>query len=130
MFMKPMCATSRSGFSVEPAITAVTSPRLIASAASPKACVPVAQAETTARLCPTAPDSIAIIPEVLSTRPWAMKVGATERGPFSFQAIWFSMKSPCPPAPEPKTTPTSSRFASVISSPESRRAAFAAATPQ
>ena len=130
MFMNPICATSMSGFSVEPEMTAVTSPRLIASAASPSACVPVAQAETTAMLWPRAPVSIAIIPEVLSTKPCAIKVGATLRGPFSFHAIWFSMKSPCPPAPDPKTTPISSRFASVISSPESLSACFAAATPQ
>ena len=128
--MKPMCATSISGFSVEPEMTAVTSPRLIASAASPSACVPVAQAETTAMLCPTAPVSMAIMPEVLSTKPCAIKVGATLRGPFSFQAIWFSIKSPWPPAPEPKTTPISSRFASLISSPEWASACFAAATPQ
>ncbi len=36
----------------------------------------------------------------------------------------------CPPAPDPKTTPTSVRFSSVISKPESARACLAAATPK
>ena len=35
-----------------------------------------------------------------------------------------------PPAPEPKTTPTSVRFSSVSSKPESASACLAAATPK
>ena len=62
-------------------MTAMQSPRRIASAASPTLCVPVAQADTMQTLCPMAPVSIAIIPEQLSTRAFAMNVGATVRGP-------------------------------------------------
>ena len=47
MFVKPAWPTSSSGASVEPLMTAMQSPRRIASAASPTLCVPVEQAETT-----------------------------------------------------------------------------------
>ena len=65
-------------------MTAMQSPRRIASAASPTLCVPVAHADTTHRLWPIAPVSMAIIPEQLSVSALAMKVGATVRGPRSF----------------------------------------------
>ena len=77
-------------------------------------------------LWPIAPVSIAIIPDVESTRALAMNVGGTLRGPFSWRLIQASIISSWPPAPEPKTTPTSSRFSSVISKPESASACFAA----
>ena len=48
MFVKPAWATSRSGASVEPLMTAMQSPRRIASAASATLWVPVEQAETMA----------------------------------------------------------------------------------
>ena len=93
------------------------------------AVVPVEHAVTTQMLWPIAPVSMAIIPDVESTRPLAMKVGATRSGPFSSRTSQFSIISVWPPAPVPYTTPMSSRFASVISSPESATACFAAATP-
>ena len=62
-------------------MTAMQSPRRIASAASPTLCVPVAQADTMHMLWPIAPVSIAIIPEQLSVSALAMNVGATVRGP-------------------------------------------------
>ena len=46
--MKPARMSGWMHASVPPAITASASPRLISSAASPIACEPVAQAETTA----------------------------------------------------------------------------------
>jgi len=58
-----------------------------------------------------------------------MNVGGTLLGPFSWSAIQASIISAWPPAPEPKTTPTSVRLASVTSKPESFRACLAAATP-
>ena len=61
---KPAWATSSSGASVEPLMTAMQSPRRIASAPSATLWVPVEQAETIAMLWPIAPVSIAIIPEV------------------------------------------------------------------
>ena len=53
------------------------SPRRIASAASATLCVPVAQADTMQTLWPIAPVSIASIPDVESTRAFAMNVGGT-----------------------------------------------------
>ncbi len=76
--------TSRSGASVEPEMTAMQSPRRMASAASPTLWVPVAQADTTHMLWPIAPVSMAIIPEQLSVSALAMNVGATVRGPRSW----------------------------------------------
>ena len=64
-------------------MTAMQSPRRIASAASPTLWVPVAQADTTHMLWPIAPVSMAIIPEQLSVSALAMNVGATVRGPRS-----------------------------------------------
>ncbi len=87
MFEKPAWPTSSSGASVEPEITAMQSPRRMASAASPTLCVPVAQAETMQTLWPMAPVSMAIIPEQLSTSALAMNVGATVRGPRSWSAL-------------------------------------------
>ena len=80
-------------------------------------------------LWPIAPVSIAIIPDVESTRALAMNVGWTRFGPFSSRVVKLSIISCWPPAPEPKTTPTSVRFSSSISKPESASACFAAATP-
>ena len=62
---------------MDPAMTAMQSPRRMASAASPTLWVPVAQADTTAMLWPIAPVSMAIIPDGLSTRAFEMNVGAT-----------------------------------------------------
>ena len=111
-------------------MTAMQSPRRIASAASPTLWVPVAQADTTHMLWPIAPVSIAIIPEQLSVSALAMKVGATVRGPRALSESQLSSMSVCPPAPDPKITPTSVRFSSVTSKPESASACFAAATPK
>ena len=86
MFVKPAWAVSRSGASVEPEITAMQSPRRIASAPSATLWVPVAQADTMQTLWPIAPVSIASIPDVESTRAFAMNVGGTLRGPFSWSA--------------------------------------------
>ena len=129
MFPNPACPTSRRGISVDPEMTAMQSPRRMTSAASATEWVPVAQAETMHRLWPIAPVSMAISPEVESGRALAMNVGATVRGPRSRSARTFSIISDWPPAPVPKMTPTSSRFASPISNPESATACFAAATP-
>ena len=77
----------QQGRLVEPLITAMQSPRRIASAPSPTLCVPVAQADTMQMLWPIAPVSMAIIPEVLSVRALAMNVGATVRGPFVVEVV-------------------------------------------
>ena len=58
-----------------------------------------------------------------------MNVGWTRFGPFSTSVVKLSIISCWPPAPDPKTTPTSVRFSSLISNPESTTACFAAATP-
>ncbi len=129
MLPKPAWATSSSGISDEPAITVWTSPRRMSSAPSPTQLVPVEQAVTTQMLCPMAPVSIAIIPDVESTRPFAMNVGATRDGPFSRRTSPFSIISVWPPAPVPNTTPMSSRLASLMSRPLSATACLAAATP-
>ncbi len=76
MFEKPACPTSSSGASVDPLMTAMQSPRRIASAASPTLWVPVAQADTMHMLWPIAPVSMAIIPEQLSVEG----VGDERRG--------------------------------------------------
>ena len=55
MFVKPAWAVSSSGASVEPEMTAMQSPRRIASAASATLWVPVAQADTMQTLWPIAP---------------------------------------------------------------------------
>ena len=60
-------------------MTAMQSPRRMASAGSATLCVPVAQAETMQTLWPMAPVSTAIIPDGESTRALAMNVGATVR---------------------------------------------------
>ncbi len=130
MFEKPAWPTSSSGASVEPEMTAMQSPRRIVSAASPTLWVPVAQALTMHTLWPMAPVSMAIIPEQLSTSALAMNVGATVRWPRSWSAFQLSIISDWPPAPEPNTTPTSVRFSSVSSKPESASACLAAATPK
>ncbi len=129
MLPNPACATSSSGISLEPEMIVCTSPRRMISAASPTQLVPVEQAVTTQMLWPMAPVSIAIIPDVLSTRPFAMNVGATRLGPFWSSTCQLSIISDWPPAPEPNTTPMSSRFSSVISRPASATACLAAATP-
>jgi len=85
MFSKPAWATSMSGASVEPLMTAVQSPRRMTSAASATLCVPVAQAETMQTLWPIAPVSMAIMPDVESTRALAMNVGGTRSWPRSFE---------------------------------------------
>ncbi len=59
----------------------------MSSAPSPTQFVPVEHAVTTQMLWPMAPVSIAIIPEVESTRPLAMNVGATRFGPFSVEHL-------------------------------------------
>ena len=87
MFEKPAWPTSSRGASVEPLMTAMQSPRRIASAASPTLWVPVAQADTMQTLWPMAPVSMAIIPEQLSTRALAMNVGATVRGPALVEVV-------------------------------------------
>jgi hypothetical protein len=87
MLLKPAWATSRRGASVEPVMTATQSPRRMASAASPTLWVPVAQADTTHMLWPMAPVSMAIMPDALSTRALAMKVGATVRWPRSWSEV-------------------------------------------
>ena len=114
---------------MEPLMTAMQSPRRIASAPSATLWVPVAQADTMHTLWPIAPVSMAIIPDVESTRPLAMNVGGTARGPRSWRTRHASIMSCWPPAPEPNTTPTSSRFESSIVKPESSTACLAAATP-
>ncbi len=90
---------------MDPEMTAMQSPRRMTSAASATEWVPVAQAETMHRLCPIAPVSMAIIPEVESGRALAMNVGATVRGPRSRRASTFSIISDWPPAPVPKIDP-------------------------
>ena len=94
MLVKPMWTNSRSGDSAEPAMTAVQSPRRIASAASPIAVVPVEHAETGQKLWPLAPVSMAIVPELASTRPLAMKNGLTDRAPLECQTSWLEMNRP------------------------------------
>ena len=106
------------------------SPRRIASAPSATLWVPVAQADTMQTLWPIAPVSMAIIPEAESTSALAMNVGGTRFGPFSWSVEKLSIISCCPPAPEPNTTPTSVRFESSTTKPESARACLAAATPK
>jgi len=68
-------------------MTAVQSPRRIASAASPIAVVPGgAIAETAAEVVARWRRSqIAIVPELASTRPFAMKNGLTARAPLVCQ---------------------------------------------
>ena len=102
MLPKPAWATSSRGISDEPAITVWTSPRRISSAPSPTQLVPVEQAVTMHMLCPMAPVSIAIIPDVRSTSPLAMNVGATGSGPLSCRTIQLSSIRVCPPAPVPE----------------------------
>ncbi len=92
MFVKPMWTSSRSGDSADPAMTAMQSPRRIASAASPMEWVPVEQADTGQKLWPFAPVSIAIVPELASTRPLAMKNGLTARTPLVCQTSELEMK--------------------------------------
>ena len=87
MLPNPAWATSMSGASVDPLMTAMQSPRRIASAPSATLWVPVAQAETMQTLWPIAPVSMAIIPEVESTSALAMKVGGTRFGPFSWSVM-------------------------------------------
>jgi hypothetical protein len=94
IFEKPMWTSSRSGDSAAPAMTAMQSPRRIASAASPIAVVPVEQADTGQKLWPLAPVSMAIVPELASTSPLAMKNGLTARAPLECQISWFEMKRP------------------------------------
>ena len=101
MFVKPAWAVSSKGASVDPEITATQSPRRMASAPSATEWVPVAQADTMQTLWPMAPVSIASMPDVESTRPFAMNVGWTLRGPFSWSAIQASIMRAWPPAPEP-----------------------------
>ncbi len=111
-------------------MAAMKSPRRMPSAASPMLCVPVEQAVTMHMFGPRMPVSMAIWPDAVSGSMLAMKKGLTVRAPFVSQASLLSMISCGPPPPEPKTTPMSSRFASVTSSPESARACLAAATPR
>jgi hypothetical protein len=129
MFENPMWTISWSGDSVAPVIAAITSPRRIASAASPMLCVPVEHAVTTHMLWPRMPVSIAIWPDAVSGSMLAMKNGLTNREPFFSQTSMLSSSSCGPPPPHPKITPMSSRLSGPISIPESASACFAAATP-
>jgi len=101
MLVNPMCTSSSRGDSAAPVMTAVQSPRRMISAASPMALVPVEQAETGQKLWPLAPVSMAIVPELASTRPLAMKKGLTDRTPLVCQTSWLLMNRPCPPPPDP-----------------------------
>ncbi len=92
-------------------------------------CVPVEQAVTMHMFEPRMPVSMAIWPDAVSGSMLAMKKGLTVRAPLVSQASLASMSRYGPPPPEPKMTPMSSRFSSVISRPESASACLAAATP-
>src|SRR4029450_1911367 len=105
--------------------SALHPPRRMPPAASPILWVPVEQAVTTHMFGPRMPVSMAIWPEAVSGSMLAMKKGLTVRAPFVSQASLLSMMSCGPPPPEPKMTPISSRFSSVISSPESASACLA-----
>ena len=82
------------------------------------------------RLWPMAPVSMAIIPEVESTSPFAMKVGRDPR-PDPCPGGCASCRSSAAGHRRRSRTrrPTSSRFSSVISKPASASACFAAETP-
>src|SRR5579872_1424120 len=67
--------------SLPPAIMTSASPRLIAFAASPRAWVPDAQADTTPKFGPRAPTSIATRPEHMFPMSEGMVKGDTLRGP-------------------------------------------------
>ena len=77
--------------SLPPAIMTSASPRRMACAASPSACVAVAQAETTPKFGPRAPSSIATSPEHMLPISEGMVNGETLRGPRSARTFsWVS----------------------------------------
>jgi hypothetical protein len=104
--------------SVPPAITATASPRRIHSAASPMPLPEEAQAETTAKLGPRAPKSMATRPAVMSGIIAGMVKGETRRGPPSLSRTTPFSSHSSPPIPDATSTPTSSPIERT-SSPES-----------
>ena len=110
-------------------MAATKSPRRMPSAASPMLCVPVEQAVTMHMFGPLMPSSMAIWPDAVSGSMLAMKNGLTDFAPFVLSVSMAWAMRPGPPTPEPNTTPMSSEFSGVTSSPESAMACFAAATP-
>ena len=87
-------------------------PRMIVSAASPMAWLPVAQALTTAVFGPRMPNWMATIPDGLSTSMWGIVHGDTRLAPTSQYFFAFSSRMLTPPQPEPKTIPIRSGSAS------------------
>jgi hypothetical protein len=105
-----------------------TSPRLIISIASPMACPPLAQADTTVWFGPRIPVLIAIWPEAQSgTRYW-MKLGDARDGPRSSSSLLWSSRILQPPMAVPTMMPISSRLLWSTVIPESSIASLAAAT--
>ena len=100
MLPKPAWATSSRGDSVEPLMTAMQSPRRIASAPSATLWVPVAQADTMHMLWPIAPGLDRDHPRGRVDQA----VGDERRGdgPRALaleEVAWLSIISCCPPAP-------------------------------
>ena len=69
------------------------------------ACPPVAQADTTAMLCPCAPVAIATCPVALSASMFDRKNGLSRRGPRSSNTFCWASRVVTPPTAEPMTTP-------------------------
>ena len=76
-------------------------PARMASAASPMAWAPVAQAETTARFGPRAPRLIDICPEAMSQIIIGTRKGLTRSGPRRRSTSICSPSVIRPPIPEP-----------------------------
>ena len=115
MDAKPPTVASWMLASTPPAIIMSASPRRIVSQASPRAWPPVAQAETVAKLGPSAPVAIAIWPAPTLAMPIGMKNGEIRSGPRSPISSTLSNSVCTPPSPDPTITPV--RAAVVVVQP-------------
>ena len=122
MAHKAASASGVTADSLAPAIMATASPRRMVSKASPTAWAPEAQAEVMAKLGPRAPTAIEICPAAMSAIIIGTVKGLTRSGPRSTRT-WCASSICCrPPIALATSTPTWSRFSSLITSPDSATA--------
>ncbi len=105
---KPPTSETWIPASDEPAIIRSASPRRMVSQASPRAWPPVAHADETAKLGPSAPKTMDAWPAARFGIAMGMKKGLIRSGPFSMPTSTCSAKVIPPPMPVPRMTPVRS----------------------
>ncbi len=127
IFPNPARPIGRIAASEPPAMKASASPNLIIRHASPMLWLAVAQAVTIAMFGPPNPCSIEKTPLAILEIIIGMVKGETRLGLRLRRRVWFFSRVPRPPIPLPSITPTRSRSISLLASPDSVSAIWAAA---